>query len=442
MTEIEKFDISRKQLAKASQNELADLKVKILAGPAEISWINKALEAALLVELFNRKGSYDRDLYHRVFFTVEDLAVFKDLLPIRRNETRALPALPHTATSRVLFLSSKFGNYVSSQEYVGSVLRKLGDGVQVVLASNQPIAENYSSEFEVYSFKQIGDLREICKIAKIDKLVDLSGNYYDIRQCISKEVHIADVWGEPLAASVASSSLAWSEFERYLGYIFNPVSVGAQCMMFLPPQSQLREYPEIKENLTPIKKDAIILGAFCRTAKLNMRVVRLWAKIMSANPATILMFAFIQSNEKSEKLVKRIFADCGVSIDRVSFLPRMDTTAYLEQLNSVDINLGAMPEQGGVSCMDSILMGCPYPICQQLSNTFPASIVLQALGLDDWIAETEDEYRDLLHRLIENIAVTRLKEIRNSIRSKLLHSPLSNPNGVATVWNKFLRTPI
>ncbi len=438
MTEIEKFDISRKQLAKASQEELADLKVKILASPAEMSWINKALEAALLVELFNRKGSYDLDLYPRVMYTVEDLAVFEDLLPIRRSQTRALPALPHTARSRVLFLSSKFGNFVSSQEYVGSVLRKLGDGIQVVLASTQPIAENYSREFEAYQFKLIGDLRRVCKELKIDKVVDISGNHYEIKRALCREIHVADVWGDAMTGFMAHSSLIWPELEKYKYFHCNPVFVDGIAHMFLPPEGPMRGYPDIKYSSATRGADSIVLGAFCRTAKLSMRVVRIWADIMSAYPQTSLRFAFIHSNPKSEKFVKGIFQKFGVAPERISFLPRMDTTAYLDLLNSIDINLGAMPEQGGISCMDSILMGCPYPVCDAMSNTFAATSVLLNLGLDEWVAADESAYRDLVDRLIRDVKVSRATDFRESVRQRLLESTLAKPDNVASVWNRFL----
>jgi len=442
MKEAELFAGARLQLAKADNNALSKLRAKLFNGPAELSWVNKAVESAVLVEQFGRTGLIDVALLSRVIYTAESLEIFEELTPIRQNPFKPPSEQAPLNSCRVLFLSSKFGNYVSSQEYVGSVLPALGSEVTPVLASRKPIAQDYSSRFEAHRIENVGELRKVCKESKIDKVVDLSTDNYDLIRLICSEVHVANVWGDVGSGLLASSTLAWPENDKYAKFHYRPVPVSDAAIMFLPPQGTIRNYPEIATSAAQSVRDGIVFGAFCRTAKLNLKVIRIWCDIMSSYPDSTITFAFIQSNTNSEEFVRAIFEKFSISRKRVSFLARMDTRTYLDFLNSIDINLGAMPEQGGISCMDSILMGCPYPVCEELSNTYVSSIAMRALGLDDWIAHSADDYRNLIDRLIRELAITRGKEFRESIRAKLLHSPLSKADNVASTWNRFLRTAV
>ena len=319
------------------------------------------------------------------------------------------------------------------------VLERLGAGIEIILASTKPISTDYARAFETHRVDHIGDLRALCRISKIDKLVDVSGNHQEMRRSLARELHVADIWGDPLAGLSATSSLVWHGLKKYQNFLCNPVMVGSTPGMFLPAESAQRAYPRIGIELNDSKEKEVRLGAFCRTAKLNLRVVRLWADIMKNYPEATIKFAFINSNPTSEKFVRGIFQKFGVSAERVYFLPRMDTKTYLDFLNSIDINLGAMPEQGGISCMDSLLMGCPYPVCDELSNTFTSSIVMKTLGLEGWVADTVDAYRSLIERLISELSISRSADFRESIRSRLMQSSLAKPDDVASVWNRFLR---
>ena len=439
MKEAELFAGARLQLAKADNSALYKLRAKIFNGPAELSWVNKALESAVLVEQFARTGLIDIALLPRVIYTAESLDIFEELTPISQHPLKLSSQQPPLSSSRVLFLSSKFGNYVSSQEYVGSVLPALGREITPVLASRNPIAQDYSNRFQAHLIENLGDLRRVCKESKIDKVVDLSVDHYDLTRPICSEIHVANVWGDLSYGLLAGSTLAWPEMNKYLKFYYRPVAVSDAAIMFLPPQGTIRNYPKIATSATQRIRDGIAFGAFCRTAKLNLKVIRIWCDIMSSHPDSTIKFAFIQSNTESEKFVRLIFEKFGVVRERVSFLPRMNTSNYLDFLNSIDINLGAMPEQGGISCMDSLLMGCPYPICEELSNTYVSSVAMRTLGLDEWVADTVDAYRGLIERLIGELSLSRSADFRESIRARLLQSSLAKPDDVASAWNRFLR---
>jgi hypothetical protein len=427
----------RDRLRSARLEDLQRARDRIVTSLPEVSWFNKATETAVFLEGFRRTGMHDPELCSRVFYTVEDVLLLEELAPVVRSKPRSLGSIVCRPSAKVLFLSSKFDNFVSSQEFVSGVLTAIGSDLEVIIASRRSIGESYSARFPSFRFEHPGDLRELCRNVRPDKIVDLSGDHFGLLAAVSRDFHIADPWGLSNCCGLEQSSLAWPNTRKYINFYVNPYTVDI-APIYLPAESAVRKYP-VLIPMSAERAKKINLGAFCRTSKLSAKVVSVWVDIMRENPSTTLTFAFIQSNSGSEAFVKSVFEKSGVSSDRVRFLPRLDTASYLSQLNNIDINLGAMPEQGGISCMDSLLMGCPYPVCRELSNTFTSCCVLKELGLNDWVVETIEEYRALLARLISEVRLSRELGVRMALRDRLLDSPLANARSVAKLWSHFLR---
>lgn len=440
-TQKQEFLAKSARLQRVNLDELRRLRDQVCASIAELSWINKALEAALLVELNRRLGLLDHNLFNRVFFTVEDLSIFDDLRPGVAFRAQSLHELKTRDTTKVLVLGSKFGEFVSSQEYNRGILRKLGEHLEVVIASRQPIDNAYSSTFKSYKFEYPGDARRLCTTIRPDKVVDLTGDHHEVMCLLARDFHVADLQGQGQSAGVEHTSLFWPDAKNYLGFLPRPIRADGVNRLYVPPEGSLRRYPQVDPSARIGSAD-VVLGAFCRTAKLSLNVIRVWSEIMISHPNSRLLFAFIQSNTTSEKFVKDIFTKFGVGDERVSFLPRCDTTLYLSQLNAVDISLGAMPEQGGISCLDSLVMGCPYLVCEELSSTLASSIILDDLGLGDWSTKTETEYRSLIGDMIINVELFRRNQFRKTVRSRVLDSPLARADGVADVWRRFLQAEV
>jgi hypothetical protein len=437
--EAEKFYALRRQLRNESTQNLRRYRDQVRSSIAEISWLNKSAESALFCELFSRTGKADTDLYSRVFFSVEDVGIWAEIFSGRRglsNATRPESRAP-VGDGKVLFVGSKFGDYVSSQEYYRAILCTLTRTMNFALASPADFGGFYTKNFECWPFKDRQSLEEVLVKAGVKKVVDLSGGNDEILRSIGS-VHLADPWGRAVPGFTADSAIAWPENVKLNKFVSNLSFASQFTYIFVPPESSVRSYPDlVTSTVVPGQGRYVVLGAFCRTSKLNLRVIKLWARVLKSITNAILVFAFIQSNKESEAFVKKIFSDLGVSSDRIVFLPRLDTKNYLRMFNSVDVSLGAMPEQGGISCMDSLLMGCPYLVCEKLSNTFCASLVLKELGFTEWVAADEDDYLVKLETILQETNSARL-ESRAAVRGRLLSSKLSQAERVADSWRVFL----
>jgi len=417
--------------------ELISIRNHLFTLVPERAWFTKNLESNLLIELYKRSGVLDQVLFSRTFFSVPDISVFDGLRTFRAASPDSFETQQYFDAGPVLFIGSKFGEYVSSQEYVWDVLKSLNDKCEIVLASDKPISNKYQDEFDVHGFAGFKDLYNLIESRRITKLVDLTGSYSDEARKLSRYVSIFSPWGSFDFDYNVDASIAWPELVRYHKFI--PCSKAPSLkhpMMFLPSESPLRRYPSLRVSRGNSK--VLSFGAFCRTAKLSLSVIDLWISLLLRYPNASLTFSYIQSNCHSEKFVKAYFESKGIRSARVNFLPRMNSATYLDALNDIDICLGAMPEQGGISCMDSLLMGCPYVVCNSLSNTFTATGCLQYLGLSDWAADDEASFSRIIQTLISNIDYFRSLETRRWLRELLLDSTLANSNAVAEIWRDFL----
>lgn len=423
------------KLNQLSDKDLSDLRNKILSHVPEASLLNKDLEIELLLELFKRTSSVDNDLWVRTIYSADDIDAFSPLFSLNCEflERRLSPGnLRH----KILLLGSKFGDFVSSQEFVYGVLDSLDRDIDVLLASKTKISPKYQSRFETFEEINAKKFLEIVGSEGIHGVVDLTGNNKELIRLISGEIAVLNPWGSMLPGEMANVSIAWPEMAKYRRHWRGQLLQAERTQMFLPPESTLRHFPTIERDAN---NQTLRFGAFCRTSKLSLKVLTQWSLALKRHPDSTLSFAFIQSNPKSEAFIKGLFSKLGVNSNRISFLPRLGTQDYLGHLNSIHINLGAMPEQGGISCMDSLVMGCPYIVCDDLSNTYTSSLILSELGLDSWRARSIDDYHQVLEQEIERISETSSPTYRTFIRGKLLNSVLSDAKRTAGVWSNFFR---
>ena len=440
ISEAEQLAAASRDVSKLDVAALEALASELIALPQELSWVNKPLEAAVFAELRDRAAIVNGRLLERFLFTLHDTSALFSLLDRRgifseENGFKNDDVL-NLSPLKVLFLSSKFGNYVSSQEFFFGVLKELSSSLDFFLLSDNGFSEKYTKYFRCENFSSPEDFNQILGKVGPSLIVDLNGNYVQLTKSLAPPYFSVDPNGAPrLGVNYFYSQLATKAFSKFRRFLVRPIDSVGGPLMFIPESSEVRQYPEIRRVAT--HGGPVIFGAFCRTAKLSMPVVCEWAAILQRHANSQVWFAFIQSNPKSEAIVQRVFAGFGVCPDRVRFIPRMPTENYLSVLNEVTINLGAMPEQGGISCMDSLLMGCPYVVCNELSNTFIATLALEELGLTEWVAPSLQGYHEMIDRLLADSSKLSDLETRRKIRRRLLESPLGGAARTAGEWMRF-----
>jgi predicted O-linked N-acetylglucosamine transferase (SPINDLY family) len=168
--------------------------------------------------------------------------------------------------------------------------------------------------------------------------------------------------------------------------------------------------------------DVFTFGSFNRLAKISDQTFEVWAEILKEVPNSRLLISINENDYKaSQERIVNIFKSHGVPGTRLFFRGRVGWTEFMLGYNHVDCVLDAWPHSGGLSCVDSLKMAVPvitykHPtIVGRLSSS-----ILHAVGLDDWIANTIDEYKALAVKWSND--KQGLKELRAVTREKFDNS--------------------
>lgn len=163
-------------------------------------------------------------------------------------------------------------------------------------------------------------------------------------------------------------------------------------------------------------------GSFNHAPKLSAHARRLWAEILRRAPRARLVVVGIPEGRGREGL-QRDFAAAGVDPARLEILPRVGFDAYLRLYDRVDLALDSLPYGGGTTTFDALWMGVPVlTLAGARSPSRSAASIVGALGLEEWIAASPEDY--VQRALALGADAARLAALRVSLRERLRASPL------------------
>ncbi|PTD97355.1 O-linked N-acetylglucosamine transferase family protein [Pseudothauera lacus] len=165
-------------------------------------------------------------------------------------------------------------------------------------------------------------------------------------------------------------------------------------------------------------------GCFQNLNKLTDDVLQLWSRVLSTIPQARLRVQSHQLRNEGamERLRKRLVA-AGIATERVDLHPPSGRQSYLRAHAEVDAILDTFPYTGGTTTCEALWMGVPTLTLQggTLIGRQGASI-LEAAGLPDWVAQSEEDYVAKAATLIADSEV--LSRLRGSLREQLLRTAL------------------
>ncbi len=195
------------------------------------------------------------------------------------------------------------------------------------------------------------------------------------------------------------------------------------------PQTQWCHIPydtvRPSENQLPLQHNGYpTLGSFNNTPKINEQVVALWARALNAIPTARLCMTAV-SSDHAKTVILSCFARHGVESSRIEFLPRTHYHEYLSRIRDMDLMLDPFPYNGGTTTVDALAMGVPVvTLAGDRSISRGGVSLLSAVGLDDLIADDQDEYVAILQRLISD--PLSLMAIRQELRARVDRSVLQD----------------
>lgn len=152
--------------------------------------------------------------------------------------------------------------------------------------------------------------------------------------------------------------------------------------------------PGIRQPAPFERNGYMTYGYLGRGGKITSATLDVWAQVLRADPDArmILKSGSYQQREVYRAALNGMLAR-GVDDDRVTV--QMDTSReeHLLAHNEVDVILDPMPQTGGISTCDALLMG--VPVVTKLGPRLPERVsasILTAIGQSSLVADTVEEY--------------------------------------------------
>lgn len=145
------------------------------------------------------------------------------------------------------------------------------------------------------------------------------------------------------------------------------------------------------------RSQAIRFGTATRAAKISQTTLDVWSSLLRAVPDSNLTIAaepFVDPALREKWLNE--FARRQVDPRRIELRPATRYLAYLEFLGTLDIGLDTFPFNGGTTVCQQLWTGTP--IVALMGNTSRQRVtgsILHAIGHDDWIANTPEQWLEI-----------------------------------------------
>lgn len=338
---------------------------------------------------------------------------------------------------RIGYLSADFRNHTIGHLFAPVLAAHNKDKFHTVLYSNSDVEDEITHKLR----SQASDWRTITRMSdldvvktvlddQIDILVDLSGYTDGGRLGVFKHkpAPLQMTWLGYFATTglseidyiISDHHVLPEEDEKF--YVERALRLPNTYFCFLPPPAQSSR---IRSNLNT--QVSCTFGCLNNIIKLNANVVRTWSAIIASVPNSRLILKFFQlSHNYSADNVRSLFQEHGIGPDQLILIGGTNRTAHLDTYQIIDIALDPFPFGGGITTLEALSMD--VPVITMKGDRWVSRVstsVLQNIGLQDCIAQSEEDYIQKAVKLACNNE--RLSMLRRNLGTILRSSPICNP---------------
>jgi predicted O-linked N-acetylglucosamine transferase (SPINDLY family) len=180
----------------------------------------------------------------------------------------------------------------------------------------------------------------------------------------------------------------------------------------------------------------VTFGSLNAFRKISRDALDAWARILKLVPDARLILHAMEGWPRDHAF--GVFKRHGVEADRIEFVGRVAREEYFRTYDRIDIALDAFPYTGGTTNCDALWMGVPVVSLTGDRAVFRGGVsVLSNAGLPQLIASTADDYVAIATSLAADLPA--LSAMRQSLRQRLMESPLMDASGFARDFEAALR---
>lgn len=311
------------------------------------------------------------------------------------------------------------------------------------------LAQHDHSQFEVFIYDTA-----LAKDALTARLVPFADRYADCAgladRGLAERIHadrldlLIDLDGH--IGHNAQLALAWKPAPRQLTWLGFPHSTGSSAIDYWlsdrhiagpgfadPHSEQLLLMPDFYmvfdagqappvNELPALRRGFLTFGSFNAPNKLNDEVLRRWAEVVLAVPASQLLIAS-SPGPAFEQRVGAVLAAAGLPAERVRFARAGLHPDFLALHGEADVALDPFPVNGTTTSLFGLWMGLPLLTVAGMSHRARVGLsLLENLGLDEWIVDRPEQLAPRAAALCAELP--RLAALRSGLRPRLAASAL------------------
>lgn len=292
----------------------------------------------------------------------------------------------------------------------------------------------------VDSFEMDDDLlAEKIVAEKIDILVDLSGYTRGNRLGVfaRKPAPIQITWlGYPDTTGLRAIDYRISDA------VADPIDVADKlhterlirlpdCFLcYQPPYDAPKVMP------TPVhEKKYITFGSFNNLVKVTPEVLAVWSRIFnSVSSARLVLKCRTLIDDENHNYWLNLLEKHGIDTTRLLLIPYdISKMNHFARYGEIDIALDTFPYNGTTTTCEALWMGVPViTLAGDRHASRVGASLLSCVGLNELVANSHEEYVDMAIKLAADEA--RLLSYRQTMRNRILVSPLCDADGFARRW--------
>jgi len=170
-----------------------------------------------------------------------------------------------------------------------------------------------------------------------------------------------------------------------------------------------------------LPESGFIFACFNNNYKITPSTFDSWMQILTHVPGSVL-WLLADNPIAKENLVQAAIAR-GIDSSRLIFAERLPLAEHLARHHLADLFLDTLPYNAHTTCSDALWAG--LPVLTLIGSTFPgrvAASLLHAIGLDELITSSKDEYELLAIELATN--PEKLASVKQKLAANRTIAPL------------------
>lgn len=361
-------------------------------------------------------------------------------------DTRRIPG----RTLRIGLLSDGFSNHPVTRMTCGSLSELPKKEFKLYAYSSTDNPDDLTEKWRelCHAWRDIAamsddQLNQQIRRDRIDILIDMSGYHKGtrLRMLSMKPAPLIVKWVGGLNNTMGLDYIDYLISDRFESpegtdsdYSEKLIRMPNGYISYIPPVY----VPEV--GPAPLNENGYItFGCFNNANKINEPTIQAWAAILKAVPnARLLLKGSLYEGEEFKQRIKDGFQTQGIDYKRLEFEGQSFHRELLNTYNQVDITLDPWPFSGGLTTLESMLMGVPVITLPgpTFASRHSTSHVSNA-GYPQLVAQSWDHYVSLACMLAQDHDL--LASLRSEMRQVFLNSPVCDHESFAQSLRQGLR---